>query len=1418
MDNRPVQEKIEQQARNGGENPMPMLAASAALRLVRDILGRLNSPYAEAAGRPMRPATLWRQVARRLGLFQEPSSSPSASFLPTPNSGVTRPHFIWRARPIRRPLVEADQWAEEPMLTLGPQVEPGRNATSVVAPPAIVAVQPSPAEPVALSDVTPAAAPLILPEPPLAEAPIGALPDVAQLEEVAVLQADQAQMPPAFMPPATRNNIAPQTSAPPNIMTSPEVARRIENAPATATSQQATSPLPSTATDVSQPPTFIAPDAQQSGDSTEAQTAQPLSVAPPEIQPQAAEMLPQPSSAHAWLPSATIPFATSAAAVPAMPSLPAALQSSEATESEPPRFVPARVVRVTYMQGSAVVRPEPLPTSNNSISRPNIAASLAARLYGAEPLPASGDALQTAGQPEFTYARSFSQRRRQPANIDEAPIAEVRDDSGVARVAFTRRPIIAADNPLVPTADLLARMEYSGVLQAARLGEKTDVPPEQIAYSPTPVEQPTVAAAPAETPLPLAMPLTASGARQSSALEVNGPLPSAEPARGPVARLLDKVLAVLPLREGLRRTANPDVPETPAAQSRDVLTNAVQYDAPVTNTLHSAPQAEAQPADNPVQFPLLEQETPSEISREAREPDTTPDNLPQEIYQPTVQHDLEPRIGSALYAPAQQRATQASSPDYKAEANQSAASQPVATGADSLPAPLAAPVPVGGSPQTPAPSVPQSRETVTASQTLPVAGTFSAPSVGHIDSGVHNVAPSPLEEGAEIESNASGGAATRLSAAPDNQGGTPGIVGAIISRLLRGVDASTGTGSSERPPVSMPWRRSRRQQKVNQVDYTDYEEISGEAITPQPQKSAHRAESAASLPVPLDPTATNYLEPASSTASIYVPHSSQAAATNLAAFEATDVAPILDSASASAVLLDATAPALAVSPSVADAESSIDESLESQAVSSQVNVPEASTQLTFDVSEAAFSVPQVERSVELEASRVQETTYAPTQPTYSLSADEGTEAEAFSEVWSAMPEVAQEVSRTHLPLTGFSPMTTVLRSGGLLGRLFAGRSSLVSVQGQAPLGFEGQYAPQSTSEVSGATAANYAVSSPITGVLGVPPTAAGLTFAAASGSGVVQHAVSPVTRATLAQPTISPTARVASAQAIGNSLPTIALSGHPAQGMLGQSSRSGSLASATSPQAVAAFVPAAARPSMVMRTPQQMSSTLAPYIAEGSNADLLMDAGEVESLLHSLYAPDPTSLEMPLAIPYSGFASAPEDVAYPQQAGAGELFGGYAAETSVSSADGEWVEEGGASTDFGGRQGWAAAPSRRERSSEATITSYSWGPSGDDGSSSEASAWADVVASAVDSGPGISAPSYVPALALAGEERAPSQSSQGSGGSASGSGGEGGQQEEQKMAEGSKAGPDPAELDALADTVYDIIRRRITVERERYFA
>src|SRR5436853_4817002 len=73
---------------NPGAGDMPLLAANAAVRMVGDILARLSGPHGGAAPSMLRPSSLWRQVARRIGA--SPSPRPGAD-LPAQPFEASRP-------------------------------------------------------------------------------------------------------------------------------------------------------------------------------------------------------------------------------------------------------------------------------------------------------------------------------------------------------------------------------------------------------------------------------------------------------------------------------------------------------------------------------------------------------------------------------------------------------------------------------------------------------------------------------------------------------------------------------------------------------------------------------------------------------------------------------------------------------------------------------------------------------------------------------------------------------------------------------------------------------------------------------------------------------------------------------------------------------------------------------------------------------------------------------------------------------------------------------------------------------------------------------------------------------------------------------------------------------------------------------
>jgi hypothetical protein len=104
VDNRARQRSIGGSAGpvNGG---MPTPGASAAMRLVREILARLNSPHAGGASNPLNPASLWRQVSRRLGYTTEQERPQGTHFGQVPHIDV-----VHRLHTAHAEHIEDDGW------------------------------------------------------------------------------------------------------------------------------------------------------------------------------------------------------------------------------------------------------------------------------------------------------------------------------------------------------------------------------------------------------------------------------------------------------------------------------------------------------------------------------------------------------------------------------------------------------------------------------------------------------------------------------------------------------------------------------------------------------------------------------------------------------------------------------------------------------------------------------------------------------------------------------------------------------------------------------------------------------------------------------------------------------------------------------------------------------------------------------------------------------------------------------------------------------------------------------------------------------------------------------------------------------------------------------------------------------------
>ncbi|HEX6608877.1 MAG TPA: hypothetical protein VF276_18400, partial [Chloroflexia bacterium] len=205
-----------------------------------------------------------------------------------------------------------------------------------------------------------------------------------------------------------------------------------------------------------------------------------------------------------------------------------------------------------------------------------------------------------------------------------------------------------------------------------------------------------------------------------------------------------------------------------------------------------------------------------------------------------------------------------------------------------------------------------------------------------------------------------------------------------------------------------------------------------------------------------------------------------------------------------------------------------------------------------------------------------------------------------------------------------------------------------------------------------------------------------------------------------------------------------------------------------------------------------------PYFDAESAGDADAEVGDAAqawiAALDRMYgAPAAGSETMPLAVPYGGFvvpAAGASGVLPQDLAWVAETIGLESAPPSATPARRVWerpVAGAPAPPSWAGGQGPGFVP-----------PAPGW--IGDTGSAeydSEAAAWADVVAAAVESDYGAG----VPALALAGEEQ-----------------GVPAVQDAPSGADHEAAGDAAGDLDELANSVYEIIRRRLEVERERDWA
>jgi hypothetical protein len=232
-------------------------------------------------------------------------------------------------------------------------------------------------------------------------------------------------------------------------------------------------------------------------------------------------------------------------------------------------------------------------------------------------------------------------------------------------------------------------------------------------------------------------------------------------------------------------------------------------------------------------------------------------------------------------------------------------------------------------------------------------------------------------------------------------------------------------------------------------------------------------------------------------------------------------------------------------------------------------------------------------------------------------------------------------------------------------------------------------------------------------------------------------------------------------------------------------------------------------PPTIMRSITEMAPSIGniiePEIAPAAEETFIEDEPRDEApwmrAIRELYGSQEDKT-MPLAIPYGAFAL-PREEGPALPAWMQEALGDTGAPSRSAAASYTPISMPTPSIPLAGYS--QSGSSYISSSTPAYSSGSSWGDSTvstgsyDDGSSAETDAWAGVIADAVSD---VGATS--PALALAGEEGGGGGESQSS-------------NQNQQAEEGDKPGGG-ADVDELAESVYAILRRRLTIERERNFA
>lgn len=441
---------------------MPMLAAGAAARMVRDILGRVNGPHGGLARPGLRAGALWRQVAGRLGVMPPQTAATARSTGP-------------RGLPLQRQL--------DGSLRADTQTRTRQSSYSGMV--------------------------LRVRRPRQAEES-----EDAWTEQVWPVRAIARTTPPTPQVQLAAGALAPEFGLP----SLPEITgeRRPAVEPALAVAQELAQEYNASPYEPANASSLISQTAEPVAEIGEAQVAATI--------PDALDTWPVERAEPTYIPDSAAPVAAP-------------------LEVSPPRYIPPASVRLEYEPGPAIIAPQPL------VSRPPLV----------EPVSAISAGLQR------IVATSII---REPAPTPRPHPEQTQESFSSGFVAQPAQDDVSSNVPLAGSPEAADRLAPVPVPAAPRVGTTGAVAPESLSDT-LPEHVPSLTPAPQEVAdavlreaTPVNMPLLTPAGRRAQnqpAHEVAAAATytPAEPQRGPLGRLLNRVVTALPLPDALRRTAAP---------------------------------------------------------------------------------------------------------------------------------------------------------------------------------------------------------------------------------------------------------------------------------------------------------------------------------------------------------------------------------------------------------------------------------------------------------------------------------------------------------------------------------------------------------------------------------------------------------------------------------------------------------------------------------------------------------------------------------------------------------------------------------------------------------------------------------------------------------------------------------------------